>query len=80
MSGAADVVAVLDASVAELRADGNTGHVESLLGARAAIAELIAADKEYDRVRNPASGCPLGEVMGAHRRRAAALANVGGAA
>lgn len=73
MSGPVDVRAVLAQYWRRLDLP------EDLLLARHAIEELIAADKEYDRVRDPASGCPLGVVLGAHRRRAAALANVGGA-
>lgn len=40
MSG---VLAVIDAVVDELRHGGDTGHVENLLDARAAMAELIVA-------------------------------------
>jgi hypothetical protein len=41
MSAHVNVLEVIDAVVAELRSMGNTGHVENLLDARAATAELI---------------------------------------
>lgn len=41
-------VAVIDTEIADCRATGHTGNVENLLDARAAVAELIAADVEYD--------------------------------
>jgi len=36
-------IAVLDAVIADMRASGDTGHVENLLQARADFAELISA-------------------------------------
>ena len=55
-----DVLAAMDAVVAELRADGNTGHVESLIDARDAVAELIEAATQAKRAywlaRNSAAG------------------------
>ncbi len=41
-------VAVIDAEIADCLTTGNTGNVENLLEARAAVAELIAADVAYD--------------------------------
>lgn len=47
MSGQkADVRGVIRSVVAELRADGNTGLVENLMVADAAVAELIDAARE----------------------------------
>ncbi|WP_333676792.1 hypothetical protein [Dyella sp.] len=41
----ANQLAVLDAVIADLRASGDTGHVENLLQARADFAELIHSQK-----------------------------------
>lgn len=40
-------LAVLDAVIADMRASGDTGHVENLLQARADFAELVGACGEY---------------------------------
>jgi len=41
MSGPVDVRGVIAAAIAELRVDGNTGHVQSLLDADAAVAASL---------------------------------------
>lgn len=38
-----DAIEVLDAVIADMRASGDTGHVENLLQARASFVELIDA-------------------------------------
>lgn len=40
-------LAVLDAVIADMRASGDTGHVENLLQARADFVELINTASEY---------------------------------
>lgn len=88
MNGPVDVRAVIRAVIEELRADGNTGHVQSLLDADAAVAALIEADKEYDAARALVDSLrdgvsTVGEVVSAEgtlrraqSRRTTALANI----
>jgi hypothetical protein len=71
-------LAVIDAVVADMRASGDTGHVENLLLARADIAELIEADRGYDNARSGIESTPY-EVKLTSARRAAALATITGA-
>ena len=50
MNAPADVRGVIRAVIAELRADGNTGHVQNLLDADAAVANLLRSlDKYLDK-------------------------------
>ena len=47
--GKPNPLAVLDAVIADMRASGDTGHVENLLQARADFAELIEAASRLER-------------------------------
>lgn len=80
-----DVRDVIRAVIDELRASGNTGHVDSLIAADAAVAELIEADREYDAARVVMwDACGMKMHQAAHKvysaakaRRRAALSNIG---
>lgn len=83
-----DVLAVLDdaiADYADCRFTDRHGTGPGLIAARAAIAELIAADAEFDKARdgyNPlyAKRDQLDRYKTAENRRAAAIARVKGGA
>jgi hypothetical protein len=71
MSAPVDVRAVIRAVIEELRATGNTGHVQNLLDADVAVVELIeAANRARSILALHDDRCPQLE---------AALVNVGGA-
>lgn len=77
-----DVLGVLDREI--VRAGGQEYAVgRELIEARAAIAELLEADREYDEVLerglDGCSGFGEGRFRKAKQRRAAALARIGGA-
>lgn len=76
---AVDVLAVLDAAIAGAEAPvrERRGHAISLMEARAAVAELVDADREYDDARLSGNAY---RIAAAAARRRAALARVGGAA
>lgn len=75
MSAPVDVLKVLREYAQDTGSFRVTNQAATRLAAAcAAMAELIAADKEYDRVRCPANGCSIGDVMAASRRRAIAIA------
>lgn len=89
MSGPVDVLAVMECAELCITAHRHAPVVRSLAEARAAVAELIAADKEFDAsyAEFPAVGAEkaaiergAARINAARYRRAAALANVGGAA
>lgn len=75
VSGPVDVRAVIAAVIAELRADGNTGHVQNLLDADAAMARLIDAVKTVRLEANRLRGDSIPSDTLADLD--AALANVG---
>ena len=49
MSGI-DVLAVIDVEIADRRREGDTGNVENLIEARAAVAELIESAETLERI------------------------------
>lgn len=78
MSAPVDVLAVIEAEIAELHGLPNSINARRkarLIAARDAMAELIEADKAYDDSRTDSS---LKRAQASHRR-ALALARVGGA-
>lgn len=84
MSGPVDVLTVMQASADQLwryRRDILARDEEQ---ARAAVAELIAADKEYDEARAAHHGARVNtqgveqRLFKAEKRRAAALSNIEG--
>ncbi|MGH8037167.1 MAG: hypothetical protein ACREPD_05450 [Stenotrophomonas sp.] len=79
MSGSVDVLAVIEAAARSLWIEGQpvNAHAADLISARAAVAELIGADEEYDAARLSGNCIRLGEAV---TRRRAALARVKGAA
>lgn len=90
MSGPVDVLAVMDAAIDNLQSAGYIGNTIGMKESRAAVAELIEADQEYDAARAAhASAHGRGrhhELLGARTRfdaararREVALANVGSA-
>jgi hypothetical protein len=82
---AVDVLAVLDAQARHTRQFGGSPSFQTIEEARAAVAELIAADRKFDAAfnawmvdrTNPAALDALTEATDV---RAAALARIGGAA
>lgn len=84
-----DVLAVLDR---EIRDENVPGHIATQLAeARAAVAELVEADREYDETMewhakavaycdhfDPEQGLAARALKAARARRAAALARFGG--
>ena len=85
MSGV-DVVAVIRtaANRFQVEADRAGAHgsiyADSLYEARAAVAELIEAAKEKQRVTGGGAACTVAESNAVYRRMDAALARVTGAA
>ncbi|WP_426805353.1 hypothetical protein [Stenotrophomonas sp. SrG] len=77
-------LAVIDAQIADCRASGDTGNVENLVEARAAIAGLVEADAAYHdlmgRMRQYPSTMLDSALRKAERRAASALARVQGGA
>lgn len=90
MSAPVDVLAVLDESIRRAEERGNIERSDRLQAARAAVAELIAADLEYDaaciHVGEAMFGCREQRKLAAARsarsnfRRIAAIARVQGGA
>ena len=75
-----DVLAVMDSCTDELEKQPGCYYTDAakLQEARAAIAELIEADKAYDYARRPNRPQNQHDLRETAERRAAALANVGG--
>ncbi|HGM6612795.1 hypothetical protein [Stenotrophomonas maltophilia] len=83
MTASIDVLAVLDLAACRERDAGMPDGVQ--LAARAAVAELIAADEEYNRAREAWLGSPgnhdeFQATRDAWKRRLEALARVKGGA
>lgn len=82
MNGQADVVGVLDRHIASCRRAGiaEVGQLAEVIAARAAVVELVEADREYDEARSQFRNCSsIAHRMRLRRaedRRAAALAAV----
>ena len=57
-------LAILDAVIADMRASGDTGHVENLLQARADFAALITVATEYRQ----GSTCHVSDCVYCHDR------------
>jgi hypothetical protein len=85
VNGPVDVLAVIDNQLEYTAASdypGASDEHRDLLATRAAVAELIEADREYDAALilcGPAGICGGVRMGKAIRRRNAALANVGSA-
>jgi hypothetical protein len=86
MSAPVDVRAVIRAVIEELRATGNTGHVQNLLDADVAVVELIEADRDFDAAELELGNAKYGpytkrlsRYTAAEKRRSLAVARVGGA-
>jgi hypothetical protein len=85
---AVDVLAVMERAESVLWGINHNGDAEDTEKARAAVAELVKADREYDEAResldnarNTSAGTECwNRLIIAKKKRAAALARIGGAA
>lgn len=85
MSAPVDVLAVMEDSACALEIDARRVQADEVMKARSAVAELIAADEEYNRAREAWLGSPANHdefqaTRDAWKRRLDALARVKGGA
>lgn len=84
MIGPVDVLAVMTSTIRTLSIGGVPDEAQQMHKVRAAVAELIEADKAYDAICDRAQRYPCPgmdeHVRAANKRRKAALARVQGGA